>query len=444
MTMKGRGLSRMLWSIALPIIFAEMSEIVLHLTNTIFLARVGVVELGAIGIADSIWEVFLVIPFGLVEGVQILTARSLGRHRPLTAGAVFNQGLLMVTAVAAALAALLGATIPWISGWLVSSPEVGGAIRAFLGIACWGIPFTIANFTYSALLISIGRTRVLVPATLLLVATNCALDYALIFGHFGAPALGIRGAAIALICAEFVTCAFLTAVLFGTGVARRYGLFRRRRLSPRLFRRLVRLSAPISAQALVEAVRWFAFFLILERVSHGALAVGNVVYSCYEVFRVPTEAFAETACSMVARFVGRDRTRQIVPVILSATRAAAFATLPMIELALWIPDWVLSVFTLDDALIEPGMLGLRIMALGMLVIIPADMWFTAVIGTGDTPAALGIEIVLTAVMLVTCYITAVVLAGGGLVWLSLAAAALVTLLVSYGWMRSGMWRRIAA
>src|SRR5436190_7678781 len=133
--MKGRGLSRVLWSIALPIIFAELSEIVLHVTNTIFLARVGVVELGAIGIADSIWEVFLVIPLGLVDGVQILTARSLGRRRPITAGAVFNQGLLLVTTAALALAALLGATIPWIPGWLVSSPEVGAAIRAFLGIA---------------------------------------------------------------------------------------------------------------------------------------------------------------------------------------------------------------------------------------------------------------------------------------------------------------------
>src|SRR5262245_61530830 len=300
MTTKGRGLSRMLWSITLPIIFAEVSEIVLHVTNTIFLARVGVVELGAIGIADSIWEVFLVIPLGLVDGVQILTARGLGRHRPLTAGAVFNQGLLLVTAAAIALAGLLGATLPWISGWLVSSSEVGGAIRAFLGIACWGIPFTVANFTYGALLTSIGRTRVLVPATLLLVATNCALDYALIFGNFGAPALGIRGAAIALICSEFVTCVFLTAVLFGTGAARRYGLFRARPWSRRLFRRLMRMSAPVWGQTLVEAVRWFAFFLILERVSPAALAVGNVVYSCYEVFRVPTEAFAETACSMVS------------------------------------------------------------------------------------------------------------------------------------------------
>jgi MATE family, multidrug efflux pump len=441
--MKARGLYRLLWSISLPIMFAEVSEIVLHVTNTIFLARVGVVELGAIGIADSIWEVFLVIPLGLVDGIQILTARHIGRRHPLAAGAAFNQGLVLVAAAAAALAGLLAATVPWISGRLVASPEVGEAIRSFLSVACWGIPFTAVNFAYSALLTSLGRTRVLVPATLLLMVTNCSLDYILIFGKLGLPALGIRGAAIASVGAELVTCGFLTAVLLGMAEARPYGLFRLRGLHRGTFRRLLRMSAPVSIQALIEAIRWFAFFLILERVSPAALAVGNVVYSCYEVFRVPTEAFAETACSMVSRFVGRGRPHQIAPVIRGSTRAAALATLPMIALALWVPDWVLSVFTLDDGLIGAGMAGLRIVALGMLVVIPADMWFTAVVGTGDTPAALGIEIVLTVVMLATTYVTAITLAGGALVWSSLGAAALVTLVLSYAWMRSGMWRRIA-
>jgi len=442
--MKARGLSRLLWSISLPIMFAQVSEIVLHVTNTIFLARVGVVELGAIGIADSIWEVFLVIPLGLVDGIQILTARHIGRRHPLAAGATFNQGLVLVAVAATALAGLLAATVPWISGRLVASPEVGEAIRSFLSVACWGIPFTAVNFAYGALLTSLGRTRVLVPATLLLMVTNCSLDYLLIFGKFGLPALGIRGAAIASVGAELLTFGFLTAVLLGMTEARSFALFRLRGFHRGTLRRLLRMSAPVSIQALVEAIRWFAFFLILERVSPAALAVGNVVYSCYEVLRVPTEAFAETACSMVSRFVGRGRPHQIAPVIRGSTRAAALATLPMIALALWVPDWVLSVFTLDDGLIGAGMASLRVVALGMLVVIPADMWLTAVVGTGDTPAALGIEIVLTVVMLATTYVTAITLAGGALVWSSLGAAALVTLILSYAWMRSGMWRRIAA
>src|SRR5262252_10074872 len=98
------GLSRALWRISLPIMFAGLSEIVLHVTNTVFLARVGVTELAAIAVADSVAQLFLVVPLGLVDGIQILTARHVGRGRPWAVGAVFRQGLLLLLAIAIVLA----------------------------------------------------------------------------------------------------------------------------------------------------------------------------------------------------------------------------------------------------------------------------------------------------------------------------------------------------
>src|SRR5262249_55583629 len=151
-----RGLSRALWRLSLPILFAAVSEIVLHVTNTIFLARVGVTELAAIAVADSIWQLFLVAPLGLVDGIQILTARHMGRGRPWAAGVVFRQGLLLVVLVATALAAILGAVSPWLAHALVSSPAIGAATEAFLGVASWCIPLTAASFAYSALYTSLG------------------------------------------------------------------------------------------------------------------------------------------------------------------------------------------------------------------------------------------------------------------------------------------------
>src|SRR5262249_13123877 len=80
-----------LWRLSLPIMFAAVSEIVLHVTNTIFLARVGVTELAAIAVADSIWQLFLVAPLGLVDGIQILRSAhgprpAVGRGRRVTPG----------------------------------------------------------------------------------------------------------------------------------------------------------------------------------------------------------------------------------------------------------------------------------------------------------------------------------------------------------------------
>jgi MATE family multidrug resistance protein len=306
------------------------------------------------------------------------------------------------------------------------------------------MPFAAASFAYSALLVGFGRTRVLIPATILLTVTNALLDYILVFGKLGFSPMGIQGSAIGSVGAEVLTFLFLTVYVATRSEARRHGIFRFVARGRRSLVRLVRLSVPISLQGITEEVRWFVFFLVLERVGAVALAVANVVYCCYTVFRIPTEAFAETTCSMVSRLVGRDRPDRIESVVRESIMAAGLVSLPLMTIALVAPEWVLSAFALDGAMLHAGAASLRVVALAMLIVVPAEMWLTAVLGTGDTPAALGIEILLTIVMLGATYVAAVLLSGSlALVWCSLGLASLVALVASYGWMKSGNWRRVA-
>lgn len=436
--------SRALWAVSVPLLFAEVSEIVLHVTDTLFLSRVGLTELGAVGLADSAIEIALVLALGLVDGIQILTARQIGRRRPRQAMRIFNLGLLLTVGVSTILALLLRLNVEILAEWIVESEAVGVALLEFLDVAWIGIPFTVACFAYSALLVNFRRTRVLIPATLLLLVTNAALDYILIFGKLGFSPMGIRGAALGSVIAEVVVFAFLTAYLWRTPAIRRHGLFRLGGTPWRLFARLIRISSPVSLQGLVEGIRWFAFFLILERVGLVALAIANVVYVCYTVMRIPSEAFGETTCSTVSRLIGRERLDRIEPMVHQTTRAAFLATLPLFAIAMIAPEWVLSAFDLETALLGPGAASLRVVALAMIIVVPGEMWFTAVLGTGDTRASLGIEITLTIVMLATCWVAAIPLAGGAaLTWCSLGLGWLVALGVSYGWMKSGAWKRFA-
>jgi putative MATE family efflux protein len=436
--------SRALWALSIPLLFAELSEIILHVTDTLFLSRVGVTELGAVGLADSAIEIALVLALGLVDGIQILTARQIGRRRPRRAMRIFNLGFLLTLGVSTILAILLRLYANAFSEWIVESEAVGLALLNFLDVAWIGIPFTVGCFAYSALLVNFGRTRVLIPATLLLLVTNAGFDYVLIFGKLGFAPMGIRGAALGSVIAEIVVFIFLTAYLWKSPAIRRYGIFRVGGTPWRLFARLIRISSPVSLQGLVEAIRWFVFFVILERVGIVALAIANVVYVCYTVMRVPTEAFGETTCSAVSRLIGRDRLDRIEPVVHQSIRAAALATLPLVAIAMLVPGWVLSAFDLDAALVPPAAASLRVVAIAMAIIVPGEMWFTAVLGTGDTRASLGIEMLMTIVMLAACWVAAIPLAGEpALTWCSLGLAWLGTLVVSYVWMKTGAWKRYA-
>src|SRR5919198_3513125 len=115
------SLSRVVWRISLPIILAQANETILHLIDTAFLARVGVTELGAIAVADSVLLLFLVLPIGLVGGIQILAGRRAGEKRPDELGAIFNQGLALVLMVSVTSTATLKLAWPTVGSWFFES-----------------------------------------------------------------------------------------------------------------------------------------------------------------------------------------------------------------------------------------------------------------------------------------------------------------------------------
>ena len=441
--MANNGLSSIMWKVSLPLIFVEATETFDHLIDTIFLARVGITELGAIAVADTVFLLFLVFPLGLVDGIQILTARRVGQRRPEAVGAVFNQGLALVLLVCVVSAAALKLASPVVGEWLVESNAVGDAVDGYLQIEAYGLGLSGVTFALGALLTSLGRTRALVPATIIMIITDVVLNYLFIFGTFGCPALGIRGAAVGSLGAEVAAASFLTVYIWRRLDAGRYGFFKFRRLWRGTARLLGHISMPIAVQGIVMNLRWFAFFLILERVSAEALAIANVVYTCYSVLWIPTEGFAETTCSMVSRFVGRNRSHRIGGVLKHAIGGALVATVPFIVVALVVPEWFIKVFSPGADILAQTIASLRVVAMAMLIAIPGQMWFVAVLGAGDTSASLGIELALTMTMIGAAYFGAIHMAWPApLVWLSLPIMWLVGLTISYGWMKSGIWKRL--
>ena len=442
--MTNNRLNRVVWRISLPIIFVGATEALDHLIDSLFLARVGVTELGAIAVADAVLQLFLLLPLALVDGIQVLTARRVGQRRSAAVGAVFDQGLLLLLLVAGVSTALLKLGWPLLAPWFVESDAVDGAVDGFLQIAAWGIAPTAATFAFGALLTSLGRTWALVPATIILIVSDVVLDYAFVLGGFGCPALGMRGAALGSLGAECLTLLFLAIYTWRRLDTARYGLFRQWRFESHTARLLGRLSLPIAGLLLCGDLGWFAFFVVLEHVDTHTLAIANLVFTCYLVFSVPSEAFAETSCSMVARYVGRNRPDRIGGVLRAAIGGAGIVTIPLLLASLAAPDAVLAMFAPGAVLMADAAASLRVVALAMLIAIPGEMWFGAVIGTGDTTAAFGISCALALTRVGLAWLMAIAMAlSPALVWLSLPTVSLVCLLLSWGWMKAGMWRRLA-
>ena len=397
--------------------------------------------MGALGLADLvIMEILLVPIYGLVEAMQIVVARRAGEGRELAIGAAFRRTLSITVPLSLGLAVAVGVSASSVSDLLVSSPAVAEELSDFLAIAPYGVVFLSLSLALTSLYVGIGQARVLLWATLILVATNLLLSWAFIFGELGAPRLEMQGAAIGFVGAEMATALFLVVYTLRRLPLERYGLLRRSTASESSLSSIARMAPSIAAQALVEGARWFIFFLIIERMGEEALALSNVVYASLAILLIPSEAFAEAAYSLVGRLLGANGSSRLTSLMRSLAKSAYLITLPLALFALAFPETVLSIFSSEAAEIEEATGTLRVAAAAMLVLIPADLWLAALFGLGDTEAGLGVELMGSSVAIAAAIAASELGLALPLVWLSVPLAGIVVVSLSYAGVRRRAWR----
>jgi putative MATE family efflux protein len=399
---------------------------------------VGTTELAAIGLVDAVTELWIVPAVGLVEAMQITVARRLGARREEAIGPVFARAFLLTLAVSLALALALRVGAGPVGGRLIGSPGVAEAVEDFFRAGAFGLVFLSLNLAFGSLYAGLARTRVLVVATLVLTVANIVLSYGLIFGALGLPRLGIEGAGYGFLGSELITFLFLAAVTL-----RRFGLrsFTAPPEDGGVIRSLARTGSPIALQGLVEGLRWFAFFLVVERAGENVLAGSTIVDACFGVLVIPSIGFADAAFSLVSNLVGGGRGDRIGLLLRALFARASLVALPLLLVALVAPDFVVSLFGADAAVAEGTAAALRVVALGLVVITAADLWLAAVFATDDGDAGFVIELVVSATVVALAFLAAVVLdLGLAWVWASLPAAALIGLGLSYRRLRSGAWQ----
>ena len=428
-----------IWALTIPLLFSEISDAVIDVTDTAFVARVGITELASLAFANTLLDMWTMPAIGVAGALQIVLARRLGQGRREEVGPTFSRGMIVLAAFGVGLAAALKGAGVWLGATLGGSQQVATGINEFVQIAAYGLVFYVLTLGCFALYIGIARTKIFIAATIVLSATNLVLSYALTLGRFGAPALGLRGAAIAFTISEAAAFLVVWGGLAWHRVGPPFGGYRPGAAADSLpAAHLARLASPIALQSLLNGGGWLVFFVIMQRVSQEAVAWSNVVFACYAVLVIPAIAFAETTDATVSNAIGAGRGDEVRQLISRSVRAGYAVTVPALLVVVAVPDAVLSLFSDDPAAMVGAAGALRIVAAAMLVAVPAEIWLAAVAGTGATDVAFGIEVAATAALLAFTYVAAVVMGAGlPLIWTAVAVAAGCGFTLSYAWVRLG-------
>lgn len=370
--------------LALPVVLAELGWMAMGLVDTLMVGRLGPAAIGAVGIGTSLFMGVSIFGVGLMLGLDTLVAQSYGArridecHRWLIHGLALALGLTIPTV---AVFLLLGG---WLDAWGMH-PDVLRLTEPYVKVLAWSV---LPLFLYAAFrryLQGMGIVRPVMIALFTANILNVIANWVLIFGRFGLPAMGVRGAAWATVIARVGMAGFLLAVILYRERSERPGL----RDTPigvefARMRRLITLGLPAALQVTLEVGVFAAATGLAGKLAPASLAAHQIAinFAAFS-FMVPL-GVSSAAAVRVGHAVGRA---DIPAASRAGWTALALGTMFMATAALvflTIPEVLIGAFTR-----EPGVLAVGVTLLGIAAIFQMFDGIQAVAtgalrGLGDT------------------------------------------------------------
>ena len=202
-----------LMAIALPIMLQNGLTNLVSLLDNIMVGAVGTEQMSGVSIVNQLLFVFNLCVFGGLSGAGIYTAQFYGKKDTQGVQYTFRFKLMLIASLLVmGLAVFAFFSEPLIALYLHEGGESGDiAATALYGakymrVMLWGLlPFGIQQ-AYGSTLRETGETMLPMKAGIVAIFVNLVLNYILIFGHFGAPVMGVEGAALATVISRYVEC----------------------------------------------------------------------------------------------------------------------------------------------------------------------------------------------------------------------------------------------
>lgn len=435
-----------LFQLAWPIVVSRSAQVVIGFTDAAMVSRLGEDELAATTTGSLNVFSFFILSMGIVFIVSSFSSQLYGKGDFKGARRFGWYGLIV--AAVAQLVALAG--LPYLTGLLSHFSYTENVrtlmsdymkIRLYAGAAAIGIE-ALANY-YGGL----GNTRLPMLAQILAMVLNVVLNWVLIFGHWGAPALGVQGAAIASAVATAISFLALLAC-FLRGFGARGG----KQGSPLLakeFWRMLRFGVPSGLNWFFEFAA-FVFFInvIVGGLGTTVLAAFMAIMQINSIAFMPTFGIAASGAILVGQAIGAKQPDDVPAIVKLTMKSAAVWQGTAGVLYLVVPGFLMTAFTDSDsdseAFVKAGTRMLMLSSVWQLADAAGIVLSEALRATGDTAFCLWARMGIAWLVFVPGVMLTVRVFGGGDVAAVAWMAVYIILLGFVFWLRfrSGVWRRL--
>jgi multidrug resistance protein, MATE family len=303
-----RGPEMRLFLLSLPIMSMTLSRMLMGFISFVVVSQLGTEAQAAVSPATILVFTIACLGMGVSMAVQTFVSQAEGRGEPHRAAAYAWQSLyvsMFMALLAWPIALTTSYWHPIIAHYGGHSPTMAAMEVEYLRIALWWVPLGVLSMGLDGFFMGIQKPRVTAIAVGVSLFTDAIGNYALVFGKFGCPKLGIAGSAIAVVAGWGVRCAILVVALLLPEFDRKYGTRHALGFRWKNIKDLLKVGSPTSLQWLVDIGAWLVFLaVIMPRYGVAAAAASNVGLQYTHLSFMPALGIGIALCSQVGHAIG--------------------------------------------------------------------------------------------------------------------------------------------
>ncbi|MES2683377.1 MAG: MATE family efflux transporter [Pseudomonadota bacterium] len=376
---------REIWALSLPIIGGMTSQNILNLVDTAMVGQLGPAALAGVGLSSFINFVAMAAVTGLSVAVQAIAARRVGEGRLDEAAIPLNGGLLLSLLIGIPISVLLICIAPWLFAKLNPDPAVAAAGVPYLQMRLLSVFALGMNFSFRGYWSAVKRTHLYMGTLIWMHTLNIGLNYCLIFGKFGLPAMGTMGAGLG----TTISLCIGTATYFW--LARKHAGdagFLKRRPSRMELKAQLKLGVPAMAQQLLFAAGFVMLFWIVGQIGTAELAAANVLVNITLVTVLPGMGFGLAAATLAGQALGRKDAEDAYRWMWDVFRQSVYLLTPFALAFIFVPSFILAPFLKTPELVALAKLPLQLIGITVIGDALGMILMNTMLGVGATRTVL--------------------------------------------------------
>ena len=385
-------------SIAWPSVLEGALLSIINSVDTMMVGTIGLSAIAAVGLAAQPRMILLILGQSLCVGTTAVVARRKGQEDQKAANDCLKQSLIIITVLGLLMAAI---------GYYLAEPfmKLAGANEdtlemsvTYFKVISLGLIFNYWSLCICAALKAIGQTKVTLITNLTANIVNVIFNYMLIGGHFGFPALGVLGAAIATTLGTMVSCIVAFYFVLRPGGYLRLKLFEKFKWDMDSLKSVV----SVGSSSIAESVFLRIGFLINSRLVAG---IGTQAYATYQIVQQVSslsftvgDGLAIASTSLVGQSLGSKR-KDLAMANVKITRKLSIVTSIVLMTTVFFTRGMLPMlFTDDPAVIADAALAFIVIVIGLIPQNGRIVYSGCLRGAGDTKYVAFISLISVAIV----------------------------------------------